>query len=80
MYLFGSFSNGKQTQDSDIDLALLFDRAIDQEFEDIVTRVIYAFDLKYDTIIDNHIFNYLEFQTNTYPIVLEIKQHGKFYG
>lgn len=78
MYLFGSFSNEKQNASSDIDIAILFGRMPDQDFEDEVTKIVYKYDIEYNVIIDNHIFNFNDFEVKSNIIYKEIELNGKF--
>jgi predicted nucleotidyltransferase len=80
IYFFGSRARGKYHEDSDIDLALVFDRVIDWKFKDEIISVIYGYELKYDTFIDSFTYNYQEILNPVTPFKQNVKCEGIFYG
>lgn len=56
IYFFGSRSRGEGNEDSDIDIAVLFDRTIDWKFEREIFDLVCDYNVKYDTIIDTKVF------------------------
>jgi predicted nucleotidyltransferase len=79
IYLFGSYSRNEQHKDSDIDIAILFDREIDREFKDEIIGTIYEFEVKNDLIIDSFMFNFTDILNPITPLRLNIKNEGVFY-
>lgn len=73
-YLFGSYAKGKSTDDSDIDIALIFSHLEDSKrFEVQVQLMIIAADI--DTRIEPHPFSIEDFNSGN-PFVAEIKKTG----
>ncbi|OGU10289.1 MAG: hypothetical protein A2X61_15180 [Ignavibacteria bacterium GWB2_35_12] len=80
IYLFGSHARGEANDDSDIDLAILFDREIDWRFKDSVRDVIIEKEIKYSLIIDSHFYNTQDFIEPATPLRENIKLQGIFHG
>lgn len=72
IYLFGSFSRGKEHKDSDIDVAVILRK---KETEDIVGEVGVA-TIGVDTRIEPHIFSRKDFKSVATPIIREIIETG----
>ncbi len=73
-YLFGSYAKGKPTDDSDIDLALIFTDLDDSErFQIQVQLMILA--AKIDSRIEPHPISHTDFNSGN-PFVVEIKKTG----
>ncbi len=73
-YLFGSYAKGKATDDSDIDLALIFSRLDDsRRFEIQVQLMLLA--AKIDTRIEPHPISHDDFNSGN-PFFVEIKKTG----
>lgn len=74
VYLFGSYAKGKSTEDSDIDIALIFNELDDSKrFELQVQLMMLAAQI--DTRIEPHPFSYDDFNSEN-PFVNEIKKTG----
>lgn len=73
-YLFGSYAKGKSTDDSDIDLALIFSRLDDSKrFEIQVQLMLLAAQI--DSRIEPHPISLEDFNSGN-PFVSEIKKTG----
>ena len=73
-YIFGSFAKGKSTEDSDIDLALIFTNLDDSKrFEIQVQLMLLA--SKIDSRIEPHPISREDFNSGN-PFVVEIKKTG----
>jgi predicted nucleotidyltransferase len=77
-FLFGSYSTGNATQDSDIDLALIFKNLDDSKrFDTQVQLMLLA--AKIDTRIEPHPISHDDFYSGN-PFVIEIQRTGVEYG
>lgn len=73
-YLFGSYAKGKTTDDSDIDLALIFTKLEDSSRFDIqVQLMLLASNI--DSRIEPHPISHEDFNSGN-PFVVEIKKTG----
>lgn len=72
VYLFGSYARGTSTEDSDIDLAFVFDD-VDDIFERQVQLM--KFRRKFEPRIEPHVFKNSDFVVS-YPMVEEIVKTG----
>lgn len=73
-YLFGSFVKGKMTQDSDIDLALIFKDLDDSKRFDLQVQLMLLAS-QIDSRIEPHPISHKDFETGN-PFVIEIKKTG----
>lgn len=73
-YLFGSFAIGKSTQDSDIDLALIFKVLDDSRRFDIQVQLMLMAS-QIDSRIEPHPISHDDFYSGN-PFVVEIKKSG----
>ena len=74
VYLFGSYAKGKSTEDSDIDLALIFRQLDDSKrFATQVQLMLLA--SKIDSRIEPHPISHEDFSSGN-PFVSEIKKTG----
>lgn len=73
-YLFGSFAKGKSTQDSDIDLALIFKKLDDSKRFDIQVQLMILAS-QVDSRIEPHPISHDEFYSGN-PFVAEIQKTG----
>jgi len=74
VYLFGSYAKGKPTDDSDIDLALIFTKLDDSiRFNTQVQLMLLASQI--DSRIEPHPISHDDFQSGN-PFVVEIKKTG----
>ena len=80
IYLFGSQARNDGHKDSDIDIAIIFDREIKSSFRDEIGSIIYNYDLKYDIFFDDMIYNQKDIFSPKTPIRENIKNEGIFYG
>jgi predicted nucleotidyltransferase len=60
--LYGSVARGVQTEESDIDIALLIDGTLDDELEDKLSEFIVDMNLKYDKVFSVIDINYEQFK------------------
>ncbi|OGU14259.1 MAG: hypothetical protein A2X61_16735 [Ignavibacteria bacterium GWB2_35_12] len=79
IYLFGSRVRSDFHIDSDYDIAILFDRIVNQRFKDEVIDIIYNYILEFDIFIDVHIFNSQDIINPLTPFRTNIKKEGVFY-
>jgi uncharacterized protein len=79
IYLFGSYARGDFNQDSDIDLAIVFDRKIDWKFEEEITSVICKYEREYDIFIDNHTLNSYDLVEPITPFRYNVVNEGIYY-
>jgi uncharacterized protein len=79
IYFFGSRARGDHHDDSDYDLALVFDREISGQFKDDVNGVIFDFSLDNDIFIDSWIFNTDDIADPDTQLRRNIKKEGIFY-
>jgi predicted nucleotidyltransferase len=73
-YLFGSYAKGKSTEDSDIDLALIFTNLDDSKRFDIQVQLM-LLAAKIDSRIEPHPISHEDFNSGN-PFVAEIKKTG----
>ncbi len=73
-YLFGSYAKGKFTDDSDIDLALIFTNLDDSKRFDIQVQLM-LLAAKIDSRIEPHPISHDDFNSGN-PFVVEIKKTG----
>jgi len=73
-YLFGSYAKGKSTDDSDIDLALIFTNLEDSRRFDIQVQLM-LLAAKIDSRIEPHPISHDDFNSGN-PFVVEIKKTG----
>ena len=79
IYLFGSQARNDGHKDSDIDIAIIFDREIDRKFKDEIVGLIYEYEVINDLIIDSFIFKFKDILNPITPLRLNIKNEGIFY-
>jgi predicted nucleotidyltransferase len=80
IYFFGSRLKGDFHEESDLDLMLLFERAIDWKFKNIINDIICDFDLKYGIIIDSKIYSYSDIMNPITPFRKSVLNEGKYYA
>lgn len=74
VYLFGSYAKGKFTEDSDIDLAVIFNELDDSKrFDTQVQLMLLASQI--DSRIEPHPISQLDFNSGN-PFVVEIRRTG----
>lgn len=73
-YLFGSYANGKFTDDSDIDLTLIFSNLDDSKRFDMQVQLM-LLATKIDSRIEPHPMSYEVFNSGN-PFAMEIKKTG----
>ncbi len=74
VYLFGSYAKGKSTDDSDIDVALIFTNLDDSERFDIQVQLM-MLAAQIDSRIEPHPISHDDFDSGN-PFVVEIKKTG----
>ncbi len=74
VYLFGSYAKGKSTDDSDIDVALIFSTLDDTKRFDIQVQLM-MLAAKIDSRIEPHPISHADFDSGN-PFVIEIKKTG----
>lgn len=74
VYLFGSFAKGKSTEDSDIDLALIFTNLDDSKRFDLQVQLMLLAS-KIDSRIEPHPISHEDFNSGN-PFAVEIKKTG----
>jgi uncharacterized protein len=74
VYLFGSYTKGKITEDSDIDVALIFTNLDDSKRFDIQVQLM-MLAAQIDSRIEPHPISHDDFDTGN-PFVVEIKRTG----
>ncbi len=73
-YLFGSYAKGKSTDDSDIDVALIFKKLNDSRRFDIQVQLM-LLAAQIDSRIEPHPISLDDFESGN-PLVVEIKKTG----
>ncbi len=79
IYLFGSYARGDFKEDSDYDMALIFERSIDRKFKDSIRLRIMDYEIENQIIIDSHIYNYNDIQNPITPFREKVKSEGIYY-
>lgn len=74
VYLFGSYAKGKSTDDSDIDIALVFTNLDDSKRFDIQVQLM-MLAAQIDSRIEPHPISHNDFNSEN-PFVAEIKKTG----
>ncbi|MFP4024770.1 MAG: nucleotidyltransferase domain-containing protein [Thiohalospira sp.] len=74
VYLFGSYAKGNSTEDSDIDVALIFTKLDDSERFDIQVQLM-MLAAQIDSRIEPHPISHDDFVSGN-PFVIEIKKTG----
>lgn len=74
VYVFGSYAKGKSTDDSDIDLALIFSNLDDSKRFDIQVQLM-MLAAQIDSRIEPHPISHDDFDSGN-PFVVEIKKTG----
>ncbi len=74
VYLFGSYAKGNSTEDSDIDVALIFKNLDDSKRFDIQVQLM-MLAAQIDSRIEPHPISYDDFDSGN-PFVVEIKKTG----
>ncbi len=75
-YLFGSYAKNKQNPDSDIDVALIFDK-LDEKIHHAIRIALMKLSHKYDNRIEPHPMSKEDFADCNYQLAYEIKKWGK---
>lgn len=74
VYVFGSYAKGKSTEDSDIDIALVFSKLDDSKRFDIQVQLM-MLAAQIDSRIEPHPISHDDFDSGN-PFVVEIKKTG----
>ena len=80
IYFFGSRARGDYNEFSDFDFASVFDRVIDWKFEKEIIQIISKYDLKYQIIIDSHVYNHNDILNPITPFRQNVLKEGLFYA
>ena len=80
LYFFGSQKKNIATAVSDWDFAIVFDRTIDWKFKDEVRDILYDMMLKYNIVIDSHIYSVSELRNPKTPFRESVSRDGIFYA
>lgn len=75
IYLFGSFASGNQNPDSDIDIAIVFDKIKNEKRFDLQLELMLLAS-KFDTRIEPHPLTIEDFNSGTNPFAFEIQKTG----
>jgi len=75
-YLFGSYAQNKQTPDSDIDIALIFDK-LEESINHNIRISLMKLSHKFDNRIEPHPMSKEDFADCNYQLAYEIKKWGK---
>lgn len=79
IYLYGSCAKGNYTEDSDIDIIILFSRKIDYEENKKIAGIIGLIEYENDVFIDYHPYTMQKLRKN--PVFLsEVVEKGVYYG
>jgi predicted nucleotidyltransferase len=73
-YIFGSFAEGREGPDSDIDIAFVLNNMNDKDKFDLQVQLLLLAS-KFDTRIEPHPMSREDFMSNT-PFVAEIRRSG----
>jgi len=79
LYLFGSRARGDFNENSDYDIALIFDREINWRFKNEISSIILKYELEYEILFDDLLFNYKDILTPITPLRKNIYNEGIFY-
>ncbi len=80
IYLFGSHARGDANDDSDIDIAIIFDREIDWRFKSQVRNLVSIKETKHDSLIDSIILNSYDIVNPKELLIYELNSKGILYG
>ena len=80
IYLFGSRVRNDFKVNSDYDIAILFNRLVNQNFKDEIIDIIYNYILEFDIFIDAHIYSSQDIYHPITPFRQNIKNEGVFYA
>ena len=80
IYLFGSRAKNSQTKDSDYDIAVILKIPVSQLIKDSVRSFVYDVMLKYDVVIDSHVYSENDITDPTTPFREKIRTEGIFYA
>ncbi len=72
--LFGSYAKGTQTEDSDIDIAIITDDIKTDKFDEEVKLTLLR--RKIDNRIEPHIISISDYENDETPFVVEVKNTG----
>ncbi len=80
IYFFGSHADGTANIFSDYDIVIIFSRQVDRKFKDEIRKIVYAAELKYEILIDSHIYSHNEILEPITPFRENVKTRGIFYA
>jgi predicted nucleotidyltransferase len=73
VYLFGSYANGEQTEESDIDVAIILNEKVDFDKDFEIFKEAQNFNLDLEPVV----YSVSEFNNDLTDIIVEIKQKGE---
>jgi uncharacterized protein len=79
IYLFGSRARGNFYEDSDYDLAIIFNRKPDSQLKREISHIIAMVMIEYQVIIDNPVLDFNDLIEPVTPLRENIKKEGIFY-
>jgi len=80
IYLFGSRAKNHQDTESDYDIAVILKTPVNQVIKDEIRSVIYDIMLKYDVVIDSHVYTEFDIINPATPFRNVIRTEGIFYA
>ena len=80
IYLFGSRAKDSQSENSDYDIAVILKTPVSGEIKDAVRSLAYDIMLKYDVVIDSHVYYESDIEMPATPFREAIRAGGIFYG
>ncbi|MCL5992488.1 MAG: nucleotidyltransferase domain-containing protein [Bacteroidetes bacterium] len=80
IYLFGSHARGEATEESDIDLAIIFDKDINWLFKDEISNYIWLKMVNYIIPIDSFTLSLKDIYFPKTPLRENIHNQGVYYG
>ncbi|MBN1971057.1 MAG: nucleotidyltransferase domain-containing protein [Candidatus Delongbacteria bacterium] len=80
VYFFGSRVKGYATDESDYDIAFIFDRLVDRKLKSEIISLVYDYEVQNDIIIDVLVYSKEDIENTTTPFRDNVKNEGIFYG
>jgi uncharacterized protein len=79
IYLFGSRARGDYHDDSDYDLAFVFEREITRDFKDQIRILTSRIMIKHNIIVDTIVYNVKDLLTPITPLRESVIEEGIYY-
>jgi predicted nucleotidyltransferase len=80
VYFFGSRQRGDAREDSDYDLAFVFETKPDWRKEDRIRDIVYRYEVEHDVVIDGKYYAQDEIEHSQTPFRERVYTEGEFYG